>query len=74
MPTTRNISDLSTIITWGPVYPREAVSGTTSNFTTAQTLRIDVGRRRIYANRATFLDILGIAQVESLADTIFRFI
>lgn len=54
----------------GDVYdtdtPREVNSGVTFNFTAGQTLRVDLGRRRIYANRATFLDLIGIPQVCAL--------
>ncbi|KAG8911794.1 hypothetical protein FRC01_005519, partial [Tulasnella sp. 417] len=42
--------------------PREWKHGVTFNFTAGQTVRVDVGRRRIYANRATFLDLIGISQ------------
>ncbi|KIO21831.1 hypothetical protein M407DRAFT_28599 [Tulasnella calospora MUT 4182] len=42
--------------------PREWKNGVTFNFTAGQNLRIDVGRRRYYSNRATFLDLIGITQ------------
>ncbi|KAG8917342.1 hypothetical protein FRC01_002512, partial [Tulasnella sp. 417] len=45
-----------------PYSPREWQPGVTFNLTAGQTLRVDVGRRRTYANRATLLDLVGIAQ------------
>ncbi|KAG9033218.1 hypothetical protein FS837_002530 [Tulasnella sp. UAMH 9824] len=62
VPTTRDESDYSSVITWGTASPREWKHGVTFNFTAGQTLGVDVGRRRIYANRATFLDLIGISQ------------
>ncbi|KAG8923603.1 hypothetical protein FRC01_012562 [Tulasnella sp. 417] len=46
----------------GTSTPREWKGGVTFNFTAGQNLRVDVGRRRYYSNRATFLDLMGITQ------------
>ncbi|KAG8955065.1 hypothetical protein FRC04_009522 [Tulasnella sp. 424] len=66
------IAGVSTIIidetTYGPEFDfimgdgNSPEPGLTFNFTAGQTIRADVGRRRIYANRATFLDLIGIAR------------
>ncbi|KAG9021562.1 hypothetical protein FS837_007169 [Tulasnella sp. UAMH 9824] len=62
VPITRDDYDYSKVITWGTESPREWKRGVTFKFTVGQTLGVDVGRRRIYANRATFLDLIGISQ------------
>ncbi|KAG8955072.1 hypothetical protein FRC04_009529 [Tulasnella sp. 424] len=61
VPTTRGTEDFN-FVTNVSDSPREFVAGVTFNFTAGQTLRVDVGRRRIYMNRATFLDLIGISQ------------
>lgn len=65
-PTSRAQYDMNTGYTWDTDTPREWTLGITFKFTAGQTLQVDLGRRRNYANRATFLDLIGIPQVCAL--------
>ncbi|KAG8924720.1 hypothetical protein FRC01_011129 [Tulasnella sp. 417] len=60
--TSWNDPEFEGVSTWGPSSPREWQPGVTFNLTQGQTLRVNVGRRRTYSNRATLLDLIGIAQ------------
>ncbi|KAG8924722.1 hypothetical protein FRC01_011131, partial [Tulasnella sp. 417] len=61
-----NIMDSVNMITGRSDNPNEVKPGVTFNLTAGQDLRINVGRRRDYNVRGTFLDLIGIPQTPSV--------
>ncbi|KAG9039008.1 hypothetical protein FS837_001145, partial [Tulasnella sp. UAMH 9824] len=62
VPATPNASNYSSVVAWGTDSPREWKHGITFNLTAGQNFEVDLGRRRIYGNRAGLLDLIGVGQ------------